>query len=171
LPPLTKPYFCHHNNYTTLNQVLILDYEPQLAPYFKKINAAWIEHYFKLEEHDLHQLETPEESILKPGGAILFARYENEIAGTCALIKTGETEFELAKMGVDKQYRSKQIGKALLVAAIEKAKTLGAKKLWLGSSTKLQPALRLYEQFGFQHVPLQPSPYARADIRMELNLV
>jgi len=154
-----------------LNQITILDYEPQLAHYFKLINAAWIEQYFKLEAHDLKQLETPEESILKPGGAILFAQYEDKIAGTCALIKTGENEFELAKMGVDKQYRGKQIGKAILVAAVEKAKALGASKLWLGSSTKLQPALRLYEQFGFQHVPLQPSPYARADIRMELNLI
>lgn len=154
-----------------MNQIIILDYEPQLAPYFKQINAAWIEQYFKLEEHDLKQLETPEESILKPGGAILFAEYQNAIAGTCALIKTGENEFELAKMGVDEQYRGKQIGKVLLAAAVKKAKTLGATKVWLGSSTKLQPALRLYEQFGFQHVPLQPSPYARADIRMELNLV
>jgi GNAT superfamily N-acetyltransferase len=154
-----------------LNQITILNYEPQLAPYFKQINAAWIEHYFKLEEHDLHQLETPEESILDPGGAILFARYENEIAGTCALIKTGETEFELAKMGVDEKFRGKQIGKTLLIAAIEKAKALGATKVWLGSSTKLQAALRLYEQYGFKHVPLQPSPYARADVRMELNLI
>ena len=157
-------------NCITLNTITILDYKPELAPYFKQINAAWIEQYFTLEAHDLHQLETPEDSILKPGGAILFARYDDTVAGTCALIKTGEKEYELAKMGVDEQYRGKQIGKALLVAAIEKAKTLGATKVWLGSSTKLQPALRLYEQFGFQHVPLQPSPYARADIRMELSL-
>jgi GNAT superfamily N-acetyltransferase len=153
-----------------LNQITISDYQPQFASYFKSINIAWIAQYFAVEEHDLKQLETPEESILKPGGTILFALYENQIAGTCALIKTGEKEFELAKMGVDEKYRGKQVGKALLVAAIDKARALGATKVWLGSSTKLQPALRLYEQFGFQHVHLQPSPYARADIRMELDL-
>ena len=154
-----------------MNQITIINYEPKLAPYFKAINAAWIEQYFKLEEHDLHQLDTPKESILEPGGAILFASYGDQIAGTCALIKTGEKEFELAKMGVDEKYRGKQIGKTLLKAAVEKAKAMGAIKIWLGSSTKLQPALRLYEQFDFKRVPLQPSPYARADIRMELNLV
>ncbi|CAM3766283.1 GNAT family N-acetyltransferase [Mucilaginibacter galii] len=154
-----------------MEHITILGYQPHLAPYFKSINIAWIAQYFAVEEHDLKQLETPEESILKPGGAILFAQYDHEIAGTCALIKTGENEYELAKMGVDEKHRGKQVGKALLVAAIKKARALGATKVWLGSSTKLQPALRLYEQFGFQHVPLQPSPYARADIRMELNLV
>jgi len=153
-----------------LDTIIILDYQPNLAPFFKSINVGWIEQYFKVEEHDLKQLENPEESILTPGGAILFAQYGKEIVGTCALIKTGEHEYELAKMGVDEKYRGKQIGKALLAAAIEKARTLGATKVWLGSSKKLQPALRLYEQFGFQHVALQPSPYARADIRMELSL-
>jgi GNAT superfamily N-acetyltransferase len=156
---------------STLDTITILDYRPDLAPYFKSINVAWIKHYFKLEEHDLKQLENPEESILKQGGAILFAQYNIEIAGTCALIKTGAHEYELAKMGVDEKYRGRQIGKALLAAAVDKAKALGATKVWLGSSKKLQPALRLYEQFGFQHRALQPSPYARADIRMELNLI
>lgn len=153
-----------------MDTIIILDYQPTFAPFFKSINVAWIEQYFKVEEHDLKQLENPEESILTPGGAILFAQYGKEIVGTCALIKTGEHEYELAKMGVDEKHRGKQIGKALLAAAIEKARTLGATKVWLGSSKKLQPALRLYEQFGFQHVALQPSPYARADIRMELSL-
>lgn len=153
------------------NSITILDYQPNLAPYFKSINIAWIQQYFKVEAHDLKQLESPEESILKPGGAILFAQYGDHIAGTCALIKTGEQEYELAKMGVDEQFRGKQIGKVLLAAAIEKARFLGATNVWLGSSNKLQPALRLYEQFGFQHVALQPSPYARADIRMELSFI
>jgi len=153
-----------------LDTTIIVDYQPDLAPFFKSINVAWIKQYFKVEAHDLKQLENPEETILNPGGAILFAQYGKETVGTCALTKTGEHEYELAKMGVDELYRGKQIGKILLQAAIEKAKALGATKLWLGSSTKLHPALRLYQQFGFQHVPLQPSPYARADIRMELNL-
>jgi GNAT superfamily N-acetyltransferase len=153
-----------------LEDILIQDYHPTLAPYFKSLNVAWINHYFTLEEHDLHQLENPEESILKGGGAIMFAQYQTKIVATCALIKTGNNEFELAKMGVDENYRGKQIGYKLLTAAVTKAKTLGATKVWLGSSTILAQALKLYTRFGFKQVPLQPSPYARADVRMELDI-
>lgn len=86
------------------------------------------------------------------------------------MIKTGENEFEVAKMGVNPHYRGKHIGHKLMEAIIAKAKTMGANKLWLGSSSKLVPALNLYTKFGFKNVPLQPSPYARADVRMELDL-
>lgn len=153
------------------NDIILLDYQPHLAPYFKSLNIPWISQYFTVEEHDLEQLNHPEESVLQGGGEILFAQYQNQVVATCALIKTGETEFELAKMGVDENYRGKKIGHRLLAAALEKAKTLGATKIWLGSSTKLAPALNLYTKFGFKQVPLQPSPYASADVRMELYIL
>ena len=151
-----------------IEHIQVIDYDPTLAKYFKLLNIEWINTYFTVEEHDLEQLDNPEESVLKDGGAILFVQYQKDIAGTCALIKTGESEYELAKMAVSPQYRGKYLGNALMEAAIDKAKDMGAKKLWLGSNKRLVPALNLYKKFGFKNVPLKPSPYSRADVRMEL---
>ena len=50
---------------------------------------------------------------------------------------------------------------------------MGAKSIFLGSSTKLPAAVHLYETLGFRHVDrdaLGPMPYKRADIFMQLLL-
>lgn len=63
-------------------------------------------------------------------------------------------------------------GRALLVAAIEHACGLGARSLFLGSSTRLADAVHLYGSVGFVHVPSERlhMPYARADVFLELVL-
>ncbi len=153
-----------------MSEVSIVVYEPEYAAAFKTLNVEWIRKYFVVEKHDLAELEHPEEHILSKGGHILFAKSCHEIVGTCALIKSGEKEFYLAKMGVAPAFQGKQIGKLLGLAAIEKAKAEGAKRIWLESSRKLVPAISLYLRLGFIEIPIDQTPYARADIRMELWL-
>ena len=145
-------------------------FNERYAKDFMNINLEWIEKYFTVEEHDLEQLNNPQEYIINKGGEILFAVYGNEVAGVCALIKTGEAEFELAKMGVSPDYRGQQIGYELGMYSIEAAKLLGAKRIWLESNRRLVPALTLYKKLGFKEIPITYTPYARADIRMELLL-
>jgi len=91
-----------------MSEVTIVDYEARYAPDFKSLNVEWIQKYFTLEEHDLMELENPEEFILSKGGNILFAKSGDEVVGTCALIKTGGYEFYLAKMGVAPAFQGKQ---------------------------------------------------------------
>jgi ribosomal protein S18 acetylase RimI-like enzyme len=55
-------------------------------------------------------------------------------------------------------------------AAAEKARSLGAKKLYLESNTILQPAISLYYKLGFQKVVRRETPYERCNIQMELVL-
>jgi putative acetyltransferase len=150
--------------------VLFSNYNKQYAQDFKRLNLEWIEKYFSVEEHDVDQLGNPEQYIIDKGGEILFAVCENEVAGVCALIKTGENEFELAKMAVSPNLQGRQIGYKLGVYTIEKAKLLGAKRIWLESNRILGPALNLYKKLGFEEIPVTVTPYARADIKMELLL-
>ena len=153
---------------TTLNEVIILPYHPKYAEDYKRLNLAWIEKYFKVEEHDIEQLDNPDAYIISKGGYILFAKYNDTIVGTCALIKTGDSEYELAKMAVAENMQGKQIGKQIGIAAIEQAKQAGAKRVWLESNRILSTALNLYTRLGFIEVPITSTPYARADIRMEI---
>lgn len=152
------------------SDVAIINYSPDLARYFKALNIEWINTHFTVEDHDLEQLDHPEEHILNGGGCILFITLNNEIVGTCALIKTGDYEYELAKMAVSPRYQGRQLGKKLMDAAIDKARELEAKRVWLGSNTKLTAAVNLYKKTGFKDIPVGNSPYARANVKMEMWL-
>ncbi len=155
---------------TTVSEVTIVPYQPKYAADYKKLNIAWIEKYFVVEAHDIEQLDDPETYIISKGGHILFAKFEGKIVGTCALIKNADDEYELAKMAVAEEMRGKQIGKLLGQAAIEQARAAGAKRVWLESNRILTTALNLYTRLGFAEIPVTSTPYARADIRMEIWL-
>lgn len=121
-----------------------------------------------MEAADYKSLDHPEEYILHKGGHILFALYNDIPVGTCALIKMEDGGFELAKMAVSPLVKGKGIGFLLGNAAIEKAKELGANRLYLESNTILKPAISLYHKLGFKKITGKPSPYERSNIQMEL---
>ncbi|MBL7813516.1 MAG: GNAT family N-acetyltransferase [Saprospiraceae bacterium] len=146
----------------------IIDYTPQYKEDFKRLNVEWISTYFTIEPHDLEQLDDPEGYILSKGGKIFFAKIEEAIIGTCALIKVSDTSYELAKMGVSPQYQGLGAGKKLCLRVIEAAKDLGCKHLFLESNKRLTPALAMYKALGFNEVPIGDTPYARADFRAEM---
>ena len=150
-----------------LEEITIVDYKPEYAPDFKRLNVEWIEKYFTVETHDLVELENPEAFILSKGGYILFAKYQEQAVGACALIKTAENEYYLAKMGVSPAFQGMQIGKKLGLAVVERAAEVGAKRIWLESNRSLVAAISLYRRLGFVEIPIDETPYARADIRME----
>jgi GNAT superfamily N-acetyltransferase len=84
-----------------------------------------------------------------------------------------DTEFEVAKMAVTPAYQGAGIGRKLLQVVIEAGRASGARRLYLETNHKLQHAIRLYESMGFRHLSpdkIIPSPYARADVYMELFL-
>ncbi|MEZ4900958.1 MAG: GNAT family N-acetyltransferase [Spirosomataceae bacterium] len=55
-------------------------------------------------------------------------------------------------------------------AIIEAAGQRGLKRLYLETNSSLFPALNLYRKLGFKIVEDFVSPYARADVAMELLL-
>jgi len=153
-------------------KVQIVDYKPAYREAFKALNEEWISTWFKMEEADHKALDDPKGYILNKGGHILVALYEGEPVGVCALIKMKDPEydFELAKMAVSPRAQGKSIGWLLGNAVIEKAKALGARKLYLESNTILKPAINLYYKLGFRKVIGHATPYERCNIQMELVL-
>jgi len=153
-----------------MKPIRIVSYEPHYQASFKQINIDWITDLFTVEPHDLEQLDHPELHILPNDGEILLAQQEDAVVGTVALIRTGDDEFELAKMGVARGFRGLGIGRLLCEAAIEYTRQKGARRVWLESNKKAEAAIQLYESLGFVHLPLRDSLYARADVHMELLL-
>jgi putative acetyltransferase len=140
---------------------------------FRKLNERWISQYFKVEEADEKVFSDPVGTILHPGGQILFAEMGGKLVGCCALVPIADREFEVAKMAVDPEFQGKGIGRSLLRAVVDAGREMGARRLYLETNHQLGPAIHLYEELGFRHVPAQrvhASPYARADVFMELFL-
>lgn len=150
--------------------VQVVDYKPEYQQAFKRLNEEWITQYFKMEETDYKSLDHPDDYILNKGGHILMALYNNEPVGACALIKMDNDMYELAKMAVSPKAKGKGIGFILGNACIAKAKSLGAKKIYLESNTILKPAINLYHKLGFKKVTGIPSPYERCNIQMMLEV-
>lgn len=150
-------------------RVQIVDYKPAYREAFRTLNEEWISTWFKMEEADHKALDDPKGYILNKGGHILVALYEGEPVGVCALIKMKDPEydFELAKMAVSPKAQGKNIGWLLGNAVIEKARSLGARKIYLESNTVLKPAINLYYKLGFQKVIGRTTPYERCNIQME----
>jgi ribosomal protein S18 acetylase RimI-like enzyme len=149
--------------------IAIRNYETSDQPWFESLNRSWIEQYFEMEAIDFQVLRNPEEHILKNGGTILMAIYDDQIVGTVALKYNGDCQYEFTKMAVADKYRGKKIGLALTNAALMKAREMNATKVILYSSSRLQPALSLYRKVGFYDVPVD-GPYKRSDIKMEIIL-
>jgi len=154
-----------------MSTIEIIDYQPELQPHFERINKAWVEQYFSLESFDIAQLEHPEENILHKGGHIIFAKENNHVLGTVAIIPSSEPyTFEMIKMGVAKEGQGRGVGLQLGKAILDKAKSLGAQKVILYSSSKLVPALQLYKKLGFQELDMGCSQYGRCNVKMGINL-
>lgn len=140
---------------------------------FRELNEEWISKLFALEDADRLILGDPQSEIIDKGGQVLLARTNGIVVGCVALVPAGNGVFELSKMTVSPSRRGKGLGRAIVMAAIGKAREMGASTLFLGSSTKLANAVRLYESVGFRHVPLDelgPLPYRRADVFMKYEL-
>jgi putative acetyltransferase len=144
------------------------------AAAFSRLNEEWIASLFSLEQKDRDTLADPFGHYVAPGGDVLLARDgENRVVGCVALEPAGDGVFELSKMAVAPPERGRGIGRRLLVAAIARARALGASSLFLGSNRRLTAAVGLYESAGFRHVPREAIgllPYSRADVFMELRL-
>ncbi|MGA2578381.1 MAG: GNAT family N-acetyltransferase [Bryobacteraceae bacterium] len=155
-------------------RVTIREYKSGDEIAFRKLNEEWITHYFRLEAKDEEALSDPQSSILASGGRIFFADVGDGCVGCCGLLRTGASEFEVAKMAVTSSCQGSGIGRKLLHAAIEAARSAGARRLYLETNHILTPAIRLYESVGFKPLPpdrIVPSPYARTDVYMEMTLV
>lgn len=150
-----------------LNAVEIVGFSPELAPHFESLNVEWLETYFAVEDLDREIFANPEH-IIDDGGHIFFAIVDGQVVGTCALIRTGPDRCELAKMGVTEAFRGRQIGKRLLLHALEVAREDGFRSVYLVTNSQLLPAVGLYRKLGFRVTAAGPHPkYDRGDLTME----
>lgn len=72
-------------------------------------------------------------------------------------------------MAVTPTVQGKGFGYAIARHALQRAKAMGAKRVYLESNTLLTPAIALYRKLGFTELNEgdDSSPYSRCNIQME----
>jgi N-acetylglutamate synthase-like GNAT family acetyltransferase len=153
-----------------MKTIEIIAFSDNLKDDFKKLNIEWLEKYFFVLPSDEYILANPVESIIDKGGYIYFAKIDNEIVGTFAMIKLDEYTYEIAKMAVTEKYQNLGIGKKLMEYVIKKAKDMRIDRLILYSNTDLKIAVSMYSKFGFRIIPKTDFHNERANIKMEMIL-
>lgn len=150
--------------------VEIIGFKDELAKFFTDVNLTWLKNYFVVEPIDREMLSNPKAYIIDKGGYIYFSTVDDEVAGTFALLKIDNGIYELSKMVVAEKFQGKKIGNEMMKFCIQEAQRLNMHKLILYSNKKLEPAIHLYQKYGFNEVLLENSEYERSNIKMEIIL-
>ena len=147
----------------------IIPYNNKYSQDFYNLNIEWLKTFFYVEPYDEEVLSNPEKYIINTGGFIFFAKLNNTIVGTYALMPLPkQNAYELTKMAVSPEHRGLKIGQQLLEHCIAFAKREEFNRLLLYSSTKLENAIYLYRKFGFVEIDVEDNClYQRCDIKME----
>lgn len=134
---------------------------------FRNLNWAWMERLFNIEAADVQLLEHPQ-SIIDDGGEIFFLLHGDVVAGTVALV-VEHGEYELSNMSVANDYLGLGFAHALMRVALDWARIRGIPGITILSSTTLESALSLYQQYGFQviHHGSQQN-YTRCNVALRL---
>ncbi|KAI8973670.1 acyl-CoA N-acyltransferase [Mycotypha africana] len=112
-----------------------------------------------LNENYTYELQLKE--INDPSMSTFMAIDKNNVAVGFAQLRLSKEVYdfigdndaiELQRIYVDKNCKGKGVGKALLLASIEKAKQLDKKTVWLGVWEHNPKAIAFYERFGFTKV-------------------
>lgn len=150
----------------------IISFKTQYSADFYNLNIEWLKAFFVVEPYDEEVLSNPYKYIVNKGGHIFFAKLNEAIVGTVALMPTKEAGvFELTKMAVSPNHRGFKIGQKLMQHCIDFAKDHKFNSLILYSNTKLENAIYIYRKYGFIEIPVElNSPYIRSDIKMEFKL-
>ena len=150
-------------------EVSIIPYNDSHHAEFRALNLVWLDKYGLREPPDVLVLDNPRSQVIDKGGYIWVATIGGKVVGTSALQKEHDGVYELAKMCVSEDWQGKGISKLLIEVCLEKARQIKASKVELFSNSQLKAALKLYERYGFRYVDVTDSPFATADIKMEIT--
>ncbi len=118
------------------------------------------------------ELKDPLKKYGPPKGILLLALWNFEPAGCIAVYPMEEEGVcEMKRLYVRPKHRSTGTGRTLVAMLLEMAKEIGYHTMRLDTLGKLQPAIKMYRQFGFRETgayydnPLPGVVYMEAMLR------
>ncbi len=116
------------------------------------------------------EMQNPLLKYANPTGALFVATQNNIAIGCVALQKIDNSICEMKRLYVLPEFRKFKIGEKLVIQIIEIAKLLGYTTMKLDTLSRLHPAIKLYEKFGFIQTQAYYSNPLSSVVYMELSL-
>jgi GNAT superfamily N-acetyltransferase len=99
------------------------------------------------------ELKNPLKKYGPPSGDLILAYWEDEIRRLYCIKKMKDAEAcEMKRLYVKPSFRKNKIGRLLVEDLLSSAKEKNYKKMRLDTFLKLQAAVYLYQQFGFENI-------------------
>lgn len=99
------------------------------------------------------ELQHPLKKYGLPDGDLMLAYWNDEVAGCIALSKMKEAgACEMKRLYVRPAFRKNKIGRLLIEELLNSAKERNYEKMRLDTFLKLESAVHLYKQFGFENI-------------------
>ncbi|GAB4288109.1 MAG: hypothetical protein Kow0098_05420 [Ignavibacteriaceae bacterium] len=133
-----------------LKRVKVTTFKPELLKYFNELISECAKENVKPMEIRGRMLKNPVNEVIQKGGEVFFAYIDDDIAGTCAVLKISDNIYELAEITVKKSARGRQAGKKLALAAIGFAASNKAESLIVYVNEQPEAAFRLFDSLGFK---------------------
>jgi GNAT superfamily N-acetyltransferase len=111
-----------------------------------------------------------EAELVAPHGAFLVVNLAGSPVGCGAVRKLDKTSAEIKRMWIDPAARGRGVGRCLLAALEEAARTLGCHTVRLDTSADLGEAMALYRSAGYRDIPpYNDNAYATSWFEKELT--
>lgn len=101
--------------------------------------------------------ETLKNELLNPNSFFYMAYSQKTVLGylkvnvsSAQTEELGEDHLEIQRIYVDRPYHGKKVGDKLIQQALELAKELGKKHIWLGVWEENNRAVNFYKKYGFE---------------------
>ncbi len=95
----------------------------------------------------------PSAELVPPHGVFLVARLDGRPVGCGAVRRLDERTAEIKRMWIDPSVRGRGVGRGLLAALEDAARTLGCTVVRLDTSAHLTEAIALYKSAGYVPIP------------------
>ena len=118
----------------------IVPYEPMFRDDFVRLNRAWIEKRFELEEKDIELFDNLD-AYSESGSVILLGEEGGEIIATCMAIPKGGGVWDLVKLTTAEGYRGRGYGTMILRACLDAIARGGGSKAVLSTCSVFELSL------------------------------
>ena len=151
----------------------VLELEPMVLEYFR-IVCGHLKRDFDIlisPSEPTGSMMAQPEKFIPPLGRGYVAVQDEALVGMVFLKPLRAPDFEIKRLYLRNEARGQGLGKRLVRHAVDVARELGVRDLYLDSIPSLKEAISLYESEGFQHVgPYPGSEIASYDILREVGV-